>query len=89
MTQGEFLAADITGAATATITVDNNPAPSMITLGGGRVNKLLTAPDGRLFIYDADTAIYLQLDRTTGLIKYYSIVLCTQDATAFAALVAG
>lgn len=86
MTSVEFAAADLTGANCVTITVDNNPYP-YLTLGGGRTNKLLTAPNGKLYIYDGDTAVYLRLDKTVGLTKYYSVVSITQDPTAFSTLV--
>lgn len=86
MNAAEFAAADLTGTNCVTITIDNNPYP-YLTLGGGRVNKLLTAPNGKLYIYDGDTAVYLKLDRQVGLTKYYSVVAITQDPTAFSTLV--
>lgn len=87
MTVSEFRAANVSGLPPTTLTVDNNPAQNMIKLGGGRTVETITSRLGKLYLWEGDSAIYLEVEEKIGLAVKYRMVSITQDATAFATLV--
>ena len=87
MNYTEFGDADVSGLGPTEITVDNNPAPGLITLGGGRTVAYLESNQGILYVWDGDSAIKLEVEESIGLQTKYRLVAITQDATEFAALV--
>ena len=87
MNYAEFQAADPAGLGGTVMTGGNNPAPDMITLGGGRTVNFIESPLGVIFVWEGDTAIRLAVDEEIGLSVRYKVEEVTQDAAEFAALV--
>jgi len=87
MNYTEFGDADVSGLGPTLITVDNNPAPGIITLGGGRTVAFLESNEGIIYVWDGDSAIKLTVEESIGLSTKYLLQAITQDAAEFAALV--
>lgn len=87
MNYAEFQDADPAGLGGTVVTVDNNPAPGIITLGGGRTVNMIESNEGIIYVWDGDSAVRLAVIEEVGLNVSYRIEEVTQDATEFAALV--
>ena len=87
MNYTEFQDADPAGLGGTVLTVNNNPAPTMITLGGGRTLNMIESNQGIIYVWDGDSAVRLAVIKTVGMVTTYRIEEVTQDAAEFAALV--
>jgi len=73
MTREEFLALTIPegGTEVVTLTVDNNPYPSFIKLGGTTIN-MVTSQLGVIYLYEGTDVVKLKVDRVEGDNTFYT-----------------